>query len=146
MRFEGLARTALAGGAYPFGQGADAYAFGLGEEPMIIADPAPVLRAAAADVLAGVPATIISARFHLAVADLVGTIARRLRDATGITVVALSGGVFLNVALTRLCVQRLRNDGLAVLQHHQVPPSDAGLALGQLVVAAASEQGRSACA
>lgn len=146
MRFEGLARIALDDGAYAVGPGHNPYAFGLGDGPLIIADPAPVLRAAAADVLAGVPAMIISARFHLAVADLVVAIARRLRDETGISVVALSGGVFLNVVLTRLCARRLREHDFRVLQHHQVPPSDAGLALGQLVIAAASEQGRSACA
>ena len=58
--------------------------------------------------------------------------------ATAINTVALSGGVFLNVLLTRLAVHRLQNRGFCVLRHHLVPPSDAGIALGQLVIGAAA--------
>ncbi len=138
MRFEGLARSA--------GPVGNPYLFGLDEvenaaidgDEMIIADPAPVIRQAADDVLAGQPAMIIAARFHAAVADLVLAQAERLRVRTGIGVVALSGGVFLNVLLTRWCAERLRASGFRVLQHRRVPPSDAGIALGQLVVGARS--------
>ena len=66
-------------------------------------DPARSIAAAAADVLAGVPAVIVAARFHLAVADWWSTSRPRLRDRTGVDTVALSGGVFLNVLLTTLC-------------------------------------------
>jgi hydrogenase maturation protein HypF len=105
---------------------------------MIIADPAPVIRAAADDVLEGTPAELIAARFHLAVAEMMIMIAERLRTATAINTVALSGGVFLNVLLTRLAVDRLQDRGFRVLRHHLVPPSDAGIALGQLVIGAAA--------
>ena len=53
-----------------------------------------------------------------------------------INTVGLSGGVFLNVLLTRACVRGLEQEGFVVLRHRQVPPSDAGLALGQLVIGA----------
>ena len=56
--------------------------------------------------------------------------------ARGVETVALSGGVFLNALLTGLCTMLLREHGFRVLAHHNVPPSDAGLALGQLVVGA----------
>ena len=49
---------------------------------------------------------------------------------------ALSGGVFLNALLTSLTVGGLTEVGFQVLRHRLVPPSDAGLALGQLVVGA----------
>jgi hydrogenase maturation protein HypF len=133
MRFEGLARETLAGRA---GMGTDApYAFGLPWGELAL-DAGPVLAAVAADVLAGVPAGVVAARFHLAVAALVGDVAAALRDRTGLGTVALSGGVFLNALLTVLCVERLERDGFRVLRHRLVPPSDAGLALGQLVIAA----------
>jgi hydrogenase maturation protein HypF len=95
-----------------------------------------VVAAVVDDVLAGVDVAVIAARFHLAVVDLVGALATTLRARTGLDTVALSGGVFLNVLLTTLCVHRLRDQGFRVLRHRLVPPSDAGLALGQIVVAA----------
>ena len=131
MRFEGLARRVDSStGSRRIG----AYAFALDDD--LVADPAPALRQAAADVLAGVPAATIAGRFHHAVADLVVAVALRLRADTMINTVGLSGGVFLNVLLTQACVRGLAQEGFAVLRHRQVPPSDAGLALGQLVIGA----------
>jgi hydrogenase maturation protein HypF len=102
----------------------------------------PVLRAAADDVLSGTPTATIAARFHHAVADLVADVAVALRDQTMINTVALSGGVFLNVLLTGLCVDRLLDRDFRVLRHSEVPPSDAGIALGQLVIGAQISGGR----
>jgi hydrogenase maturation protein HypF len=132
MRFEGLARSGIgrADGGYEFGIGDD--------EGMIIADPAPVIRATVDDVVAGVPAELIAARFHLAVVEMMIMIAERLCTTAATRTVALSGGVFLNVVLTRLAVHRLQDRGFRVLHHHLVPPSDAGIALGQLVIGAAA--------
>jgi hydrogenase maturation protein HypF len=131
MRFEGLARRAIE-------TCAPSYAFALtddGGAPLQL-DPAPVLAAAVTDVMAGVDPAVVAARFHLAVADLVVTVADLVRARGGPDTVALSGGVFLNALLTELCVQRLTVAGFVVLRHRTVPPSDAGLALGQLAVAA----------
>ncbi|HKN42649.1 MAG TPA: hypothetical protein VJW23_01900, partial [Propionibacteriaceae bacterium] len=131
MRFEGIARTVI-------GQTPDPYEFMISnDDEMIIADPAPVIQAAAADVIDGTPSELIASRFHLAVAEMMIMIAERLRTATQINTVALSGGVFLNVLLTRLAADRFQDRGFRVLRHHLVPPSDAGIALGQLVIGAA---------
>ncbi|HEX3827958.1 MAG TPA: carbamoyltransferase HypF [Sporichthyaceae bacterium] len=129
MRFEELAAQALPSA----GEG---YRFEIRPGTPAVLNPAPVLAAAAADVLDGVPAGVVGARFHLAVADLVVRTAVELRDPDGPRTVALSGGVFLNALLTTLCTQSLEAVGFRVLRHRLVPPSDAGLALGQLVVAA----------
>jgi hydrogenase maturation protein HypF len=132
MRFEALARDSLDDCGVP-------YRFDLVGDPAasdaMRLDAGPVITAAAADVLAGLPPSVVAARFHLAVATLVVDVATRLRSETGLDVVALSGGVFLNVVLTSLCTKQLQDNDFRVLSHHLVPPSDAGLSLGQLVVA-----------
>ncbi|MFF3448121.1 carbamoyltransferase HypF [Streptomyces sp. NPDC002667] len=104
----------------------------------MVADPAPVLAAAVADVRAGVAAGAVARRFHRAVTGLVLEVCAVARRRTGIGTVALSGGVFCNALLTEGCGAVLERDGFTVLRHHRVPPNDGGLALGQLAVAARS--------
>ncbi|WP_328773602.1 carbamoyltransferase HypF [Streptomyces sp. NBC_00286] len=99
-------------------------------------DPAPVLRVLVADLRRGTPAPVLAARFHRGVARAVVQICRHARRATGLTTVALTGGVFANALLEEECTALLARDGFAVLRHGEVPPNDGGLSLGQLVVAA----------
>ncbi|MGV9788189.1 carbamoyltransferase HypF [Streptomyces sp. NPDC003435] len=110
------------------------YAFGFAPGPL--ADPAPMLRALLADRRRGVPAPVLAARFHRGVASAVAELCRRARAETGLTTVALTGGVFANALLEEDSTARLTADGFTVLRHGQVPPNDGGLALGQLMVAA----------
>ena len=131
MRFEGLARDAIKSCAAPYSFGLDGDAAGPAQ-----LDPGPVIAAAAADVQSGVDAAVISARFHVAVARLVIDVAMYVRDRTSANTVAVSGGVFLNALLSSLTVEGLTEVGFQVLRHRLVSPSDAGLALGQLVVGA----------
>jgi len=98
-------------------------------------DPAPVIRQAADEARTGVPAPVIAARFHRAVADLILRLSLHLRRAAGLNRVALTGGVFQNVTLLSLAVNALRAEGFEVLTHRRVPPNDGGLALGQAVIA-----------
>jgi len=101
-------------------------------------DAGPVIAAAARDSLAGIDGAVIAARFHRGVIDLVAAVCRQVREATGIETVALSGGVFVNTILSSGCAGALAQDGFTVLRHHRVPPTDAGIALGQLAVLAHS--------
>jgi hydrogenase maturation protein HypF len=98
-------------------------------------DPAPVLRALVNDLRAGQPVGAMAAGFHLAVARLIAETATRLREATGIRRVALSGGVFQNVLLLTLVKAELAARDMVVLTHRLIPPNDGGLALGQAAVA-----------
>ena len=111
-----------------------AYAFEL--DANLLIDPAPVLQAIVADVSAGVAASVMAAKFHQAVADVVLRLCLHLRESEQLNTVALSGGVFQNVLLLRHTVERLRTQHFDVLIHKRVPPNDGGLALGQAAVAA----------
>ncbi|MFG2872694.1 carbamoyltransferase HypF [Streptomyces sp. NPDC048338] len=116
------------------------YSFGLsasGGDGPLRADPAPVLAAVADDVRAGTDRPVIAARFHAAAAALVVALCARARDRHGTDTVALTGGVFANTVLSAACAAALRTRGFTVLRHRHVPPNDGGLALGQLMVAAA---------
>ena len=121
------------------------YAFALhrgrDDDAPLVMDPAPVIRAVVQDVASGVDPSTVSARFHAAVANVVAQVCTRLRDATGIGVVALSGGVFLNARLVETLLPALAEKGFEVLRHRRVPPGDGGLSLGQLAVAAAGSAG-----
>ena len=123
-----LEAVAAAGdhGSYPFALNQDLF------------DATTLLTAVTADVLAGIPQQIISARFHNTVADLVLQISLNIRRRRGINQVALSGGVFQNRTLLTRAVANLTSEGFEPITHQLVPPNDGGLALGQAVIAAAS--------
>jgi hydrogenase maturation protein HypF len=109
------------------------YAFSLdaGRLPAVI-DPAPVLTAVIADLRAGMPAGVVGARFHRAVAELIVDLAALAESGT--QTIALSGGVFQNALLLGLALEGLEHKGFDVITHTQVPPNDGGIALGQLLV------------
>jgi hydrogenase maturation protein HypF len=104
-------------------------------------DPARVLSAIVDDLRGARSTGAVAAGFHRAVARVIGRLADELRDDTGVDCVALSGGVFQNVLLTRMARAELAGRGLRVLSHRLVPPNDGGLALGQAAVAAAGQPG-----
>jgi hydrogenase maturation protein HypF len=133
--FEGQAAMeleALAGGPGP-----DRYTFDLSTraDPWTI-DAAPLIRALVCDVAAGFPSPAIAAAFHQGVAAMIGDVAARIAQQTGIRRVALTGGVFQNALLTDRAARALSSAGLDVLLHRRVPCNDGGLALGQAIAAA----------
>ncbi|MCJ7545059.1 MAG: carbamoyltransferase HypF [Phycisphaerae bacterium] len=89
------------------------------------------------DVLGGVAAGVIAGRFHNTVVGFLAESARRAREATGLGVVALSGGCFANRYLSARLEAKLTAEGFEVLVHRSVPCNDGGVALGQAAVAAA---------
>ncbi len=133
VAYEAQAAIELEGLSRDYDCGATAYAFDIERGvPTSLIDPAPVLQAVIRDTRAGVPAGVIGARFHRAVADLIVDLADDERD--GSHTVALSGGVFQNVLLLRLAQKGLQDEGFEVITHRHVPPNDGGIALGQLLV------------
>jgi hydrogenase maturation protein HypF len=98
-------------------------------------DPGPCLAALLGLRRSGTPVDVLAAWVHEAVAELIieGTV--EASNETGITTVALSGGVFQNVRILTAAESKLSKLGFRVLVHHKVPPNDGGIALGQLVLA-----------
>jgi hydrogenase maturation protein HypF len=87
------------------------------------------------DVLAGRPVGEIAAAFHRTMAEVVVAGCAQIREVSGVSAVALSGGTFQNVLLLEQVVESLTSQGFLVYRHRRVPANDGGLALGQAVLA-----------
>ena len=105
----------------------------------LIVRGADLVGAAAEDLAVRVPPPLIAARFHNGVAASIVEVCERLRDQTGLTAVALSGGVFQNQMLTGRVMTGLADSGFRFMLHSRVPCNDGGISLGQAVVAGARD-------
>jgi hydrogenase maturation protein HypF len=94
----------------------------------------PIVQDAVAAVQEGVSVGEISRRFHRTLVNCFKDIIRKASHATGITTVALSGGVFQNALLFETLVFELEEAGYRVLTHSLVPSNDGGISLGQAVI------------
>ncbi len=83
------------------------------------------------DVGRGVPAGLISARFHNGLVEAVVEIAGLIGEKK----VILTGGCFQNRYLTERAVSRLETEGFRPYWHQRIPPNDGGIALGQIAAA-----------
>jgi hydrogenase maturation protein HypF len=99
-----------------------------------------LIAAMTSDIASGVSRPSVAARFHNGVAALIEDGCALARDRTGLSQVALSGGVFQNMLLLHATVDRLQARGFTVLVHAQVPCNDGGISLGQAAVAAATDR------
>jgi len=77
----------------------------------------------------------ISAKFHNAIVDASLLACKIIREDTGISHVALSGGVWQNKLLTSKMIEKLLQHGFSPLIHHVLPPNDGCISLGQIMVA-----------
>ena len=107
-----------------------------------ILDVRQIFRAIVLDIQRGVSFSLIAYRFHRTIAELLATACISAREQTGLSVVALSGGVFQNRLLLELLIQRLEKLSFRVYINRRVPPNDGGISLGQIAVAAALSQRR----
>jgi hydrogenase maturation protein HypF len=103
---------------------------------------AELVRCVAEDMVTGVAAPVVAARFHNAVAaSIVAACVHTRGLRSNLATVALSGGVFQNVLLTERVVTGLERAGFRVLLHRRVPTNDGGISFGQAVVAGARTVG-----
>jgi len=94
-----------------------------------------LLSAVIGDLQQGISKERISVKFHNTVARMTNEMCHSIADETGLTQVALSGGVFQNRLLLRKTVSLLESSGFQVFTHKQVPCNDGGISLGQAVIA-----------
>lgn len=99
-------------------------------------DPAPMLHALLRDQRLGLAPALLSARFHVGLAQAFCAPARALVKRGEAHAVVLSGGCFQNRVLHHACLTALAD--VPVLAHQRIPANDGGLALGQALIAAAS--------
>ena len=74
---------------------------------------------------------LIATRFHNTVASVIRSMADRIREVTGFTSVALSGGTFQNRYLLNRVWNRLSREGFTVVTNQSVPCNDGCISLGQ---------------
>jgi hydrogenase maturation protein HypF len=89
------------------------------------------------DIQNGIPEGIISAKFHNTIINVVETTVKKIHKETRLNKVVLSGGTFQNRYLLANLEPTLTSSGFKVYAHSRIPSNDGGLALGQLVIAAA---------
>ena len=105
---------------------------------VLLLDASTTVRAVLDDLEAGVPVGEISLRFHDAMVGAIVMAAELVRAAYGISLVALSGGVFMNRYIVEQATRRLGEAGFTVALNANLPPNDGCISYGQAVVASAS--------
>ncbi len=111
-----------------------------GTDDLIYLPTSALVRFVAEQKQAGEDTGKISYLFHKYLADMVVETCRHLKEKTGISTAALSGGVYQNRLFLRFCVEGLEREGFRVLTHHLIPPNDGGICLGQAAAAMAHLQ------
>lgn len=94
-----------------------------------------IIKALAIRTLDGENPQKLAYAFHAALAKVVLRGCEECRRRTGLSRVALSGGVFANRLLLQLCEKNLTSAGFEVFRHCLIPCNDGGIALGQAAIA-----------
>ena len=110
----------------------DAYTFEISEDTIYLNS---VISNILIDVNHAIHAAIIATKFHNAIANLILALCKQIENENNLNHVALSGGVWQNQYLLRKTCQILTDERFSVLIHHNIPPNDGGISLGQAVIA-----------
>ncbi len=96
----------------------------------------PILKAILEEIQQGVSINLISAKFHNSLVEIIIAIAQLVGEPN----VLLTGGCFQNRYLTERVIHRLKAEGFVPYWHHQIPPNDGGIALGQILAVVRNEK------
>ncbi len=88
------------------------------------------------DIQRRVDCGVIAARFHNCIAEALLETAQKAKEKSGLSTVALSGGVFCNRYLANRLIKLLKENHFRVLFNRRVPSNDGGISLGQAEIAA----------
>jgi hydrogenase maturation protein HypF len=134
--FEGQAAMELEFAVQPGVEAA--YFFELIEGRELIVDWQPMMLQMLDELRRHQPVAHLAAVFHNTLAEMVVAVARR----AGVRQVVLTGGCFQNKYLLERTVRRLQEKAFRPFWHQRIPPNDGGIALGQVMGAVRSLQGR----
>jgi hydrogenase maturation protein HypF len=95
-----------------------------------------ILESLISDIRKCVAKPILAAKFHNAITNMVREVCMKIKDETGCSTVALSGGVWQNLFLLEKTANILEKNSFNVLFHQNVPSNDGGISLGQALIAA----------
>lgn len=101
---------------------------------VVLLDPYSVFEALLDDLQAGIDRCVIARRFHDAFVQAIVTTAELVRAVYDISIVALSGGVFMNRYLIEQVIPLLQQQGFTVALNKDLPPNDACISYGQAVL------------
>jgi hydrogenase maturation protein HypF len=133
-RYEGQLAMALEAAADPWEHAHYPFALDRTRSPWRI-DLRDAVRALVHDKLAGTPARLLAARWHETLREAGAAVVRLALARYGSMPIVGTGGCFQNA---RLAAGLRASLGGRLLLHREVPPGDGGIALGQVVVAAAA--------
>ena len=88
------------------------------------------------DLKNNIETSIISAKFHNTIIELIVKVSKKMKQKTGINKVVLSGGTFQNKYLLSNIENKLSENNFQVYTSSQIPSNDGGIALGQLIIGA----------
>jgi len=129
--FHAEAPMRLEGAIDPDEQGA--YPFAIADS----IDTGGIIRGVCIDLGHDIPIPKIAARFHNSVISIIFAAAEKIVAETGVRKVVLSGGSFQNKYILEKAEDGLSERGFSVYTPLNIPANDGGIALGQIVIAAA---------
>jgi len=109
---------------------------------MMVINTRGIVRGIAEDIIKKEKPSVISAKFHNTLAEIIVKVSVCLRKRFDINMVGLSGGVFQNSILTDAAKRGLSEKGFNVYTHSRLSPNDSSISLGQVYIA----NERSGCA
>jgi hydrogenase maturation protein HypF len=122
MQLEFAVTRAMTDAVYPY------YLNGGNHAPIVI-DYSPMLTAILEDIRQEVANETIVAKFHHTLIETMVEVCKR----SGMSTIVLTGGCYQNRYLLERAIKALSQAGFSAHWHHQIPPNDGGLSLGQIL-------------
>ncbi|MFI4912162.1 MAG: carbamoyltransferase HypF [Sedimentisphaeraceae bacterium JB056] len=88
-----------------------------------------------ADMERNIETSIISAKFHNAVINMLEKTSCQLAESHNCNIIALAGGVFQNRFILEKLIYRLKDKGLDVYYNERLPVNDGSISFGQSIIA-----------